>query len=312
MGELMSVLDLLRATKGEDEPLRILCDSQYAINCCTRWIPSWKKRGWRKSDNKPVLNLDLLKQLDEELAGRRVSFQWVKGHAGHPLNEKADDLARAAATAYQQGTRVATGPGFSRTPVPLFEDGELDGAEGAEPRRPSRAEPGQPVEARTSAASPERQDEDALIPLPDDMVLPLPPDPLTRPQPDLLSIPYIVRNSPRPETALVVDVTELTRELLSDETQLDRSRLDELMHPDFVAHMPGGVIRTKGSIMARPASLSGGIQLDVLGADLLGQDYILLRHKLKRNSQDYLCAILWQRVGHGWQARFHAFTPITT
>ena len=114
MGELMSVLDLLRATRGVEEPLRVICDSQYAINCCTRWIPAWKKRGWRKADNKPVLNLDLLTQLDEELAGRKVSFQWVKGHQGHPLNEKADELARAAATAYQQGTPVQMGPGYSK------------------------------------------------------------------------------------------------------------------------------------------------------------------------------------------------------
>ncbi|MDN6442538.1 MAG: ribonuclease HI, partial [Acidipropionibacterium jensenii] len=97
MGELMAVLDLLRSTAVADaeEPLTVLCDSQYAINCCTRWIPGWKKRGWKKRDGKPVLNRDLLEQLDEALAGRDVTFEWVKGHAGHRMNEAADQRANA-------------------------------------------------------------------------------------------------------------------------------------------------------------------------------------------------------------------------
>jgi len=113
MGELMAVLDLVRQTASTpDEPLRILCDSQYVINSVTKWMPGWKRKGWRKADGKPVLNVDLLKDLDAELAGRTVRFEWVKGHAGHPLNEAADVRARAAATAWQQGTPVAHGPGY--------------------------------------------------------------------------------------------------------------------------------------------------------------------------------------------------------
>ncbi|HQE32711.1 MAG TPA: ribonuclease H, partial [Propionibacteriaceae bacterium] len=95
MGELMAVLDLLRQTRGVTD-LTILCDSQYAIKCCTEWLPGWKRRGWKKADGKPVLNQDLLKELDKELAGRAPRFQWVRGHAGHAMNEKADELARAA------------------------------------------------------------------------------------------------------------------------------------------------------------------------------------------------------------------------
>ncbi len=116
MGELMSVLDLLRQTRGVAEELRVLCDSQYAIRCCTEWLPGWKRRGWRKSDGNPVLNQDLLKELDRELQGRDVRFEWVKGHAGHPLNEKADALARAAAAAYQRGVVPDEGPGFGDAP----------------------------------------------------------------------------------------------------------------------------------------------------------------------------------------------------
>lgn len=118
MGELMAVLDLLRQTRGED--LRVMCDSQYAINCCTKWIPGWKRRGWRKADGQPVLNVDLLKELDKELEGRVVAFEWVKGHAGHALNERADDLARAAATAYRDGLSVPHGPGFVAGSAPAI------------------------------------------------------------------------------------------------------------------------------------------------------------------------------------------------
>lgn len=116
MGELMAVLDLLRATAGADDALTILCDSQYAINCCTKWIPGWKRRGWKKRDGKPVLNRDLLEQLDVELTGRDVTFEWVKGHAGHRLNEAADTRARAAATAFRDGTPVDEGPGSGGGP----------------------------------------------------------------------------------------------------------------------------------------------------------------------------------------------------
>ena len=113
--ELMAVLDLLRQTRDAGDDLLVLCDSQYVINALTKWMPGWKRKGWKKADGKPVLNVDLLAELDRELAGRRVTFEWVKGHAGHDLNEAADARARAAATAYQQGTAVDAGPGFSPT-----------------------------------------------------------------------------------------------------------------------------------------------------------------------------------------------------
>lgn len=112
MGELMAVLDLLQSTAHMEDSLRVLCDSQYVINSLTKWLPGWKRRGWKKSDGKPVLNVELMKQLDAALQGRDVEFEWVKGHAGHRMNERADELARAAATAFQRGTPVPEGPGF--------------------------------------------------------------------------------------------------------------------------------------------------------------------------------------------------------
>lgn len=111
-GELMAVIDLLESTAGESDDLRILCDSQYVINAVTKWMPGWKRKGWRKADGSPVMNLELLRRLDAALAGRDYAFEWVRGHNGHALNEAADERARGAATAYQRGTAVPTGPGW--------------------------------------------------------------------------------------------------------------------------------------------------------------------------------------------------------
>ena len=112
MGELKAVLELFRATAHIDDDLHILCDSQYVINSVTKWMPGWKKKGWRKGDGKPVMNLDLLKEIDEAVVGRRFTFEWVKGHVGHALNEAADLRARSAAEAYQRRAPVPEGPGF--------------------------------------------------------------------------------------------------------------------------------------------------------------------------------------------------------
>ncbi|WP_455112099.1 RNase H family protein [Rothia mucilaginosa] len=119
MGELKAVLDLFEATASRPEAkLRVYCDSQYVINSLTKWMPGWKKKGWKKSDGKPVLNRDLLEALDKALTGRDYEFIWVKGHAGHELNEKADSLANGAARAYQEGREPAHGPGFGGSAEP--------------------------------------------------------------------------------------------------------------------------------------------------------------------------------------------------
>ncbi|AYW78466.1 ribonuclease HI family protein [Propionibacterium acidifaciens] len=113
MGELRAVLELLRATAVDaDQPLRVRCDSQYVINALTRWLPGWKRNRWRKKDGRPVQNVELLQALDEALAGREVSFEWVKGHAGDRMNEAADARARAAATAYRDHREPDPGPGY--------------------------------------------------------------------------------------------------------------------------------------------------------------------------------------------------------
>ena len=70
-------------------------DSQYVRNGISAWIHGWKRNGWRTADKKPVKNVDLWQQLDAALARHEITWHWVKGHAGHDLNERADELARA-------------------------------------------------------------------------------------------------------------------------------------------------------------------------------------------------------------------------
>ncbi|NLT26338.1 MAG: ribonuclease HI [Microbacteriaceae bacterium] len=113
MGELMAVADLLEQTADLDASLRVLCDSQYVINSVTKWMPGWKRKGWKKSDGKPVQNRELLERIDAALAGRDVRFEWVRGHSGHDLNEQADARARGAAESYAAGREPDAGPGLS-------------------------------------------------------------------------------------------------------------------------------------------------------------------------------------------------------
>lgn len=139
-GELQAVLELLRATAGTNESLLIMCDSKYVIDSITKWMPGWKRRGWRKADGAPVLNRDLMESLDAAMQGRDVKFAWVKGHAGHDLNEAADERANAAAKAYQAGREPDRGPGFT-----------MGGGVAAPAPEESRAPSSQPLWAETSS-----------------------------------------------------------------------------------------------------------------------------------------------------------------
>jgi len=99
--ELMAAIVALEALK---EPCHVVLstDSQYVRQGITSWIHNWKKRGWKTADKKPVKNVDLFcslrKRLDSALAGHEIQWEWVKGHAGHPENERCDELARSAAS----------------------------------------------------------------------------------------------------------------------------------------------------------------------------------------------------------------------
>jgi ribonuclease HI len=90
--ELTAVIEALRALPG-GATVKVYTDSQYVQKGISEWIHSWKRRGWRTADKKPVKNEDLWRLLDEVANGHAVEWHWVKGHAGHPENERADALA---------------------------------------------------------------------------------------------------------------------------------------------------------------------------------------------------------------------------
>lgn len=91
--ELLAAINALEAL-GRPSEITIVTDSTYVKNGVTSWIHGWKKNGWRTSAKKPVKNEDLWKRLDEAQHRHDVTWEWVKGHAGHPENERADELAR--------------------------------------------------------------------------------------------------------------------------------------------------------------------------------------------------------------------------
>ncbi len=89
--EMTAAIEALKATRGA---VRLHTDSQYLKNGITDWMRKWKRNGWKTADGKPVKNKDLWEALDVLVADRSVQWAWVKGHAGHPENERADALAR--------------------------------------------------------------------------------------------------------------------------------------------------------------------------------------------------------------------------
>ena len=93
--ELMAAICALEALTKPCE-VDLHTDSQYVRNGISTWINNWKKNRWRTADRKPVKNVDLWQKLDAALKQHTVRWHWVKGHAGHPMNERADQLARDA------------------------------------------------------------------------------------------------------------------------------------------------------------------------------------------------------------------------
>jgi ribonuclease HI len=81
--------------------VKIVTDSTYVKDGITSWMANWKRNGWRTAAKKPVKNEDLWRELDTENAAHQVEWAWVKGHSGHPENDRADELARRGMAAYQ-------------------------------------------------------------------------------------------------------------------------------------------------------------------------------------------------------------------
>lgn len=94
--ELTAAIEALRGIVNTDFPIKVISDSQYVIKGMTEWMGGWQARGWRKADGKPVLNRMLWEDLIAAVGDREVSWEWVRGHAGHPENERADQLANLA------------------------------------------------------------------------------------------------------------------------------------------------------------------------------------------------------------------------
>ena len=91
--ELMGAISALESLKRSC-PVEMHVDSSYVKDGITTWIHGWKKNGWKTADKKPVKNAELWQRLDQALGGHKVTWHWVKGHAGHDGNERADELAR--------------------------------------------------------------------------------------------------------------------------------------------------------------------------------------------------------------------------
>ncbi len=284
MGELMAVLDLFRATAHlPDEELHILCDSQYVINSVTKWMPGWKRKGWKKSDGKPVLNLELLKDIDAAITGRKYRFEWVKGHAGHELNEAADDRARAAATAYQAGLEPDAGPGLGGTGT------------------------GSAVEPATEPAA------NPVVPEPDDhdsMILEEPAASAAATV-QVPAAPVASEEAAR-LSADVQMVFELETELLSPAVRGDLEEVMAFLHPEFQEISRDGSLTDRSTIIAAfnaDEPLPAGGALQVLAATPWGQDKMQLAYRLLAGDLAVLCSSFWQRVEGRWLLRYRQETP---
>jgi ribonuclease HI len=107
----MEMTAAIMALEALTRPCRveIHTDSSYLKSGVTGWIHGWKRNGWRTADKKPVKNVDLWQRLDRAIARHEVSWHWVKGHAGHPENERADELARAGMAPFKRRDGAGSG-----------------------------------------------------------------------------------------------------------------------------------------------------------------------------------------------------------
>ncbi|MEB3220042.1 MAG: ribonuclease HI [Nostocales cyanobacterium 94392] len=96
MQAAIAALEFLESS-GQSKPITLYTDSEYLINCVTKWVKGWKRKGWKKADGKPVLNQDLLETLDH-LNNQQIKWQHVRGHAGNIGNERCDTIARSFAS----------------------------------------------------------------------------------------------------------------------------------------------------------------------------------------------------------------------
>ncbi|WP_193104912.1 ribonuclease HI family protein [Brachybacterium sp. FME24] len=285
MGELKAVLDLLEATAvAADQHLLILCDSQYVINSVTKWMPGWKRKGWRKKDGKPVLNVELLQDIDRALAGRSVEFEWVKGHSGHALNEAADKRANAAATAFSKKQDPTVGPGFRGEPAGGSAAGSTSAATS-------------PTTASSAAA-------------PADDLFSLFDAPAADPAPTSCNTASdgTVLTADAPGATDFEQITAREQALLSDLLRADAPSAAELLHPAFTEIGPSGRSYDREAILAHLAPVPG-IEAEEFIADEITPDVVLLRYTTTGPDGATARSSLWVRERDRWMLRHHQGTP---
>ncbi|WP_422116770.1 RNase H family protein [Brachybacterium sp. UNK5269] len=285
MGELKAVLDLLEATAVDaDQHLLILCDSQYVINSVTKWMPGWKRKGWRKKDGKPVLNVELLQAIDRALAGRSVEFEWVKGHSGHALNEAADKRANAAATAFSKQQDPQVGPGY----------------------RGAGASPAPAAATRTEPAAPE----------------PAAPEPAAPTEHDLFSLfeeaPAASCSTAGEDPVLVADapgatdfeqITAREQALLTDALRADPPSAAELLHPGFTEIGASGRRYDRDEALAHLAPVPG-VSAEEFVADEIAPGVVLLQYVTAGPDGTVERASVWVREQGRWLLRHHQGTSV--
>lgn len=288
--ELMAVLDLLRQTRDAGDDLLVLCDSQYVINALTKWMPGWKRKGWKKADGKPVSNVEIMKALDEAMRGRRVRFEWVKGHAGHVLNEAADRRANAAAVAFRDGRAPEAGPGFGgadRSPRgPHGGVGSTQAGGGSAASAAPRSGSTRSDAPRSDAPRSDAPGSDAHR---------------GEPQDDLFSLG---QDEPSDEELVIA----LERSLLRDEVRADRASVSALLHPQWQEIGASGALWERDAMLEAIAPLRAPVSLDVVSVQALAPGVILLVWRSDGADGAALRSSLWQRVGQRWLQRFHQGT----
>ena len=294
MGELKAVLDLLEATAVDaDQHLHILCDSQYVINSITKWMPGWKRKGWRKKDGKPVMNVELLKDIDRALAGRSVDFEWVKGHAGHAMNEAADKRANAAATAFSKKQDPQVGPGYRGS-------GPAQGGSSPAPSAGSSST-GSPSAAPSSSQTGAAGDPGDLFSL-FDTADPAPAASCSTAVEDTVLV------ADAPGTSDFEQVITREQALLTDALRADAPSAAELLHPAFTEIGASGRSYDRDEILSALAPLVD-VQAEEFLADEIAPGAILLRYVTTGPDGTVRRSSVWVKERGRWLLRHHQGTP---
>jgi ribonuclease HI len=115
--EMSGAIEALRWLKRGGVPIEIRSDSKYLVDMCTKWIPGWKRKGWKRQGKDEIKNLDLVKELDRLTSEHEVSWKWVRGHGGEPGNEYVDALANLAMDNLAEGGSGVSERRHEKSPV---------------------------------------------------------------------------------------------------------------------------------------------------------------------------------------------------